>query len=236
VAQSWQSVRNAVPQLGVMRRAVHFVDYATGGLGALTRAYDGLPYYDERGISAERLRGAGVSSRTLPHSTDSARRLLDDYLDFEQKTRFVSEYMTKVDGGTMHYALEARSPFLDQDLWSFASALPYRIRMHRGKLKAILREIARRRIGARVASGEKRGFGIPVQRWLTTRWRASFEEAFREPVLARDGWIDARAAVRALGATPAGEPAAHQLWYLYVLEQWMRRRHAHVPAGAVMAS
>ena len=26
------------------------------------------------------------------------------------KTRFVGEYMTKVDGATMHYAIEARSP------------------------------------------------------------------------------------------------------------------------------
>ena len=226
LAKSWRSARTVVPKRGALRRAVHFMDYATGGLGAITRVYDGLPFYEERGIAGERMRGLNVSARSLPVSIDAARRALVDYLDFEQKTRFVAEYMTKVDGATMYYGLEARSPFLDQELWNFASSLPYGLRMHRGKLKAILREIARRRIGPRVAAGKKRGFGIPVQRWIASRWRTSFEETFDDSVLQREGWIHAEPVLRALRAVPDGEAAPHQLWYLYVLEQWMRRSTA----------
>jgi asparagine synthase (glutamine-hydrolysing) len=71
----------------------------------------------------------------------------------------------------MHHSLEARSPFLDQKLWEFAASLPYDVRLSGGRLKAILRELARRKIGDRVARGRKRGFGIPVGRWLVGRWR-----------------------------------------------------------------
>jgi len=222
-ARTWPRMRALLPKRGALRRAVHFMDYATGGLGAITSVYDGLPFYEQRGITADRLRGLGVASRTLPVSLDAARRALDDYLEFEQQTRFVAEYMTKVDGATMHYGLEARSPFLDQALWDFAATLPYGVRMHRGSLKAILRELAHRRIGPRVAGGQKRGFGIPVQRWIAARWRDSFRESFADSLLEREGWINAEPVIKALDEVAPGETAPHQLWYLYVLEQWLRR-------------
>jgi asparagine synthase (glutamine-hydrolysing) len=229
-ARAWWRIRDGVPKHGILRRAAHFMDYATGGLGAVIRVYDGLPYYQQHAIAGERLQGANVACRMLPVSPLAARGTLDDYLDFEQKTRFVSEYMTKVDGATMYYALEARSPFLDQELWSFTSALPYGVRMRNGELKAILREIARRRIGRRVASGKKRGFGVPVQRWIAGRWRESFNETFSRSVLGSQGWVDDAAARRALESVREGETAPQQLWYLYVLEHWLRG--APVPATA----
>jgi asparagine synthase (glutamine-hydrolysing) len=228
---AWRSIRGVIPKRGALRRAVHFVDYATGGLGAITTVSDGLPYYGVNGMLGERLRDARVAHRSYPLSLRAARRVLDEFLDFEQNVRFVSEYMTKVDGSTMYYGLEARAPFLDQRLWEFASALPYGVRLHRGTLKAILREISRRRIGTRVSRGEKRGFGIPVQRWLTGRWRSSFEEAFRNSVLQREGWINAQPAIETLQRMPPGETAPEQLWYLYVLEQWMQRKRGSRPAA-----
>lgn len=232
-ASAWRAARRFVPKRGIVRRAVHFMDYATGGMGAIAAVAEGFPYYQQRGIIGERLRDARIPWRSRPLSLAAARRTLDDYLDFEQKTRFVSEYMTKVDGATMYYGLEARAPFLDQDLWNFASALPYSVRMHNGNLKAILREIARRRISPRVAAGKKRGFGIPVQRWIAGRWRGSFEQVFQDSVLERQGWIDGAAAIEALRVVPEGADAPHQLWCLYVLEQWMRSRP--LPTGASAA-
>jgi asparagine synthase (glutamine-hydrolysing) len=169
------------------------------------------------------LANISIPQRVIPWSPQSGREVLADFLAYDRKTRFVGEYMTKVDGGTMHYALEARSPFLDQDLWNFAAALPFELRLRGGTLKAVLREIARRRIGERVASGAKRGFGIPVQRWLAGRWRPDFETALDGSILAEQGLI-IPAAVRGLLAAAAQKGwAPVQLWYLFVLEAWFRR-------------
>jgi asparagine synthase (glutamine-hydrolysing) len=123
----------------------------------------------------------------------------------------------------MHHALEARSPFLDQKLWEYAAKLPFDLRLRGGRTKAILREIARRRIGEQVARGRKRGFGVPVQRWLAGRWTDAAREAFSDSILAREGWINTEAALAQLELGVRRGGASNQLWYLFVLESWLRR-------------
>ena len=166
--------------------------------------------------------GYTVDQRNIQWSHDSAQNVLGDYLDYDRHTRFVSEFLPKVDGATMHYGLEARSPFLDQDLWEFAASLPFQLRLRHGRLKAVLRELARRRIGERVASGRKRGFTIPVQRWITGRWRPEVAATFRDSLLEKQGWIRSGSALRWLEKSAQTDWAPKQLWYLFVLESWFR--------------
>jgi asparagine synthase (glutamine-hydrolysing) len=90
-------------------------------------------------------------------------------------------------------------------------------------LKAILRELARRHIGERVAAGRKRGFGIPVQRWLAGKWRERVEASFRDSLLEREGWIHGDAVIAQLDRAAQTGWSPNQLWYLFVLESWLRR-------------
>jgi asparagine synthase (glutamine-hydrolysing) len=140
--------------------------------------------------------------------------------------------MTKVDGATMYHALEARSPFLDQELWEFAAQLPFETRLRRATLKAVLRELARRRVGERVARGRKRGFGVPVGRWIAGRWRVAVEEALRDSQLAREGWIRSDAALALLKQSVKKAEAPNQLWYIFVLESWLRRERQEAVRSA----
>jgi len=205
------------------RRAAHFLDYATGGIGASNRIHDGLPHYQKKGLFGHRLREASVPERAHPMNVEAARKVLADFIVYRRTHRFTGEYMTKVDGGTMFYALEARAPFLDQELWNFAQSLPFDIRLWGGELKAVLREIARRRIGERTASGRKRGFSIPVNRWLAGKWRKRFEDLLQDSVAAREGWIDAAAVRRNLDQSK--QEVSRHLWYIFVFENWMRRHY-----------
>ena len=143
------------------------------------------------------------------------------------------EYLTKVDGGTMFYALEARSPFLDTDLWEFAAALPFSVRMHNGNLKAILREIARRRISETVATGRKQGFGVPIQRWITGHWRATVEDVLRDSLLEREGLINSAATLDLLAKSAAKNWSPRQLWFIFVLESWLRFERENNGAAAI---
>jgi asparagine synthase (glutamine-hydrolysing) len=222
----WPAVRPLIPKKGILKRAANFLEYATGGLGAVTRVHDGLPLYWKHGMLGDRLRDATVVQRGIPRTAESARNLLPEFLEYDRRTRFAGEYLTKVDGGSMHYGLEARSPFLDQELWNFAAALPFRIRLRGGALKAVLRELARRRIGARVASGPKRGFGVPVQRWIAGGWRTPFEDWLRNSLLEKEGYIRPETVRARLHAASQKGEAPVQLWYLYVLEAWLRQEHA----------
>ncbi len=226
-ALAWRLVRNALPRHGSARRAKHFVDYATGGLGAIAQVHNGLPLYREHELLGSMLADAEVSHRQTSLSQASARCLLSDFLNYDRRTRFTGEYMTKVDGATMYYALEARSPFLDHVVWEFAGKLPFSLRLRDGSLKAILRELARRHVGERVSSGRKRGFEIPVQRWLAGRWGGEFKQAISDSVLARGGYIRPDRILHLWKSTSASGIVPLQLWYLYVLEHWMRLEQSH---------
>lgn len=222
VAMGWRGQREKVPQTGSLKRLSSFLNYSTGGLGAVACAHDGLPSYQRYGMLGERLSGISVSQRYIEWSHQSGRNVLAEFLEYDRRGRFVGEYMTKVDGATMFHSLEARSPFLDQDLWEFASSLSFELRLHGGRLKSVLRALAKQRLGERLARGRKRGFSIPVQRWLVGRWRDALTESLQTSILDREGWINAPAALERLTVAAEKGCAPNQLWYIFVLEAWLR--------------
>jgi asparagine synthase (glutamine-hydrolysing) len=222
LASGWRSQREKIPQVGSLKRFGSFLNYSTGGLGAVACAHDGLPSYERYGLLGERLNGISVSQRAIEWSHESGRNVLAEFLEYDRRNRFVGEYMTKVDGATMFHSLEARSPFLDQDLWEFASSLSPDLRLNGGRLKALLRGLAQQKIGERIARGRKRGFTIPVQRWLVGRWRNTVRESMQTSILDQEGWINSRAALARLDVAAQNGWAPNQLWYIFVLECWLR--------------
>jgi asparagine synthase (glutamine-hydrolysing) len=222
VAGLWLRSRGILPSRGLLRKFKHFMDYSTGGLGAVIQVHDGLPVYHRFNLLGEQLKKLSLLERQTPWSLESARHLLEEFLSYDWQTTFTGEYLTKVDGATMHYALEARSPFLDHILWEYAGALPFQIRLQDGVLKAILREIARRRIGPNVANRAKRGFEIPVRKWLANQWGKKFQELFRDSLLAEGKYIREDSVLRLWRQTATKGSVPVQLWRLFVLENWMR--------------
>jgi Asparagine synthase len=85
-----------------------------------------------------------------------------------------------------------------------------------------LRGLARQKLGERLAAGRKRGFTIPVQRWLVGRWRNALTESLQTSVLDREGWINSRAVLDRLALATEQGWAPNQLWYIFVLETWLR--------------
>jgi len=216
--------RRVLPRRGALRRACAMLDYAAEGLPAYFAPTVGLAAYRERRLlTAHFDRVANFPTR---NGCSAAPGLVENLVAFERQGRFVGEYLKKIDGATMHYGLEARSPFLDQELWEFAGSLPVDLRLHGGRLKALLREIARRRLGMSVALRKKRGFSIPVLRWLVREWRGRARDLFHDSQLARAGWIERGQLLKEFeNAVERGEAPA-PLWHILVLENWLQReRH-----------
>lgn len=227
VAGLWRTLREPGaaergPAASQFARALRFADYVSGGLGAVESAHDSLAYFNRWRLCGERLRDKSLWQSPSSWSLRSSRHLLQQYLDSSIERRFTGEYLTKVDGGAMWYAVEARSPFLDQDLWEFAARLPSDVKLHDGKLKAILRELARRKIGPQVAARNKRGFSVPAERWLVTAWRQEMTENLRDLRLARLGFLDRDAVASAWEDAQGRREAPRQLWYVHALETWLR--------------
>ncbi len=228
-AAVWNQAGFVIPDYGSLQSAKNFVSYATGGLGPFLRAHDGLPYYLSHRILGKSLAGRDLAQRQVPASLESARRLLWDVFTDHRKRHFVSEFMVKVDGGTMHYALEARAPFLDQKIWEFAAALPAEVRFHGGNLKAVLREIVRRRVGPDVAFREKQGFTVPVERWLAERWSGMLDRLRQGTALEQDGWVRRGSLEAPLRDALRRGWIPVQLWRLLVLDHWLEQNRVRAP-------
>ena len=220
---AWGSLKALFPDSGKSRKLRTYFSMATGGVGAYGRVRDGLPYFERHRLLGPRLAGKTVPQRQVAESLRSARHLLRDVFEFHIQTYFTSEFMPKVDSASMYHAVEARDPFLDHGLWEFAMTLPPEIRLRNGTLKAVLREIARRKLGDRVSGRRKQGFTVPVEDWLATRWRRACD-ILREPtLLARDGWIEGSALPALVDSALASGRVPLQLWHLIVLESWLRK-------------
>jgi asparagine synthase (glutamine-hydrolysing) len=221
-----------LPAKGPVRRVSNFLGYAAKGLAGHVRAHDGLPYLERHSILGRQFSGRELPERRISASHESGRRLLADVFAYHQRMHFTSEFMPKVDGGAMYYAIESRAPFLDQKLWEFASALPAEIHFHEGRLKSVLREIARRRIGPDVAFRKKQGFTVPVEHWLAGRWRGMLEQLLDRTALEGDGWVRPGSLRRPVETALRDGRAPVQLWRLMVFNRWLEKNlHSQSAAG-----
>ena len=225
-AALWSASGRLLPRRGVLGRAGNFMDYAAGGLGPHIRAHNGLPYYDKLSILGERLHGRQIPLRQIPASPAAGRRLLSDVFAYHRNVHFTSEFMEKVDGATMYYALEARAPFLDQKIWEFAAKLRPELRLRGGRLKAILREIALRRLGPEVAFRRKQGFTVPAERWYAERWSGMLDRLRGGTLLERQGWIRKGALDTPVRDALQAGWVPPQMVHLLVLEHWLEKNTA----------
>ena len=83
-----------------------------------------------------------------------------------QDTYLPDDILAKVDRASMARGLEVRAPFLDAELVDSIQRLPSSYKYGRGITKRLLKRAASGRLPASILERPKKGFGIPVARWL----------------------------------------------------------------------
>jgi asparagine synthase (glutamine-hydrolysing) len=147
-----------------------------------------------------------------------------------------NDILSKSDRMSMAHGLEVRSPFLDPDLAEFALRLPPALKVSRtGSGKRILRELARRTYGVRVAGAAKQGFSIPVHAWLRGPARPLVEDLLSRGSLAAIPQLDAQTISGVVTDHMTGRRSyGFELWGLLVLVAWHRRfiqDRIRIPSG-----
>jgi asparagine synthase (glutamine-hydrolysing) len=77
-----------------------------------------------------------------------------------------AEHLVKMNMASMEATLEARSPFLDHELIEFIMRVPERLKLPGRTTKPLLRALAAKLLPAEITTAPKRGFEIPLQRWM----------------------------------------------------------------------
>lgn len=84
-------------------------------------------------------------------------------------------YLVKADRGAMSQSLEVRSPLLDVDLAEYVMSLPSSYKFSLKKNKILLKSVAKDYLPREVIDRKKMGFGLPLNKWLTTQFKKEVE-------------------------------------------------------------
>jgi asparagine synthase (glutamine-hydrolysing) len=157
-----------------------------------------------------------------PWREASGHELLDQLLEVDATVYLPGDLLTKIDIATMAFSLEARSPLLDHELMELAASLPPSQKARGARRKIALRGALRGWLPDAVLDGPKRGFELPVDRWL----RGELAPFAREVLLDREsverGWLRRDGVESLLDRHLAGEDHGRRLWALLTLELWAR--------------
>lgn len=92
--------------------------------------------------------------------------LVDRTLEFYTNFYLADDILTKTDRASMMVSLESRAVFLDNDLVEFCRRLPNRFKFRNGERKYLLKKAVAGMLPAEVIARRKKGFGIPLAKWL----------------------------------------------------------------------
>lgn len=116
----------------------------------------------EQPLAAEDLFEEVLSVWDSANSPDVIDRTLDFYTNFYLQDGI----LVKSDRSSMMCSLETRAVFLDNEVVDFCRRLPNRFKYRRGVRKYLLRKAVEKDLPPGILARRKKGFGIPLIRWL----------------------------------------------------------------------
>ena len=131
-----------------------------------------------------------------------------EYFNYADITQYLpDDILVKVDRASMACGLEIRAPFLDHRVVKFSAKLSWDQKISRRKTKVILRKSLEKRLPAKLFGRPKKGFALPIERWLRGPLRNWAEDLLSEAAL-KDAGLAA--------------PVVRKLW-----EEHHKRRQDH---------
>lgn len=93
--------------------------------------------------------------------SDTVKRQVIDFYFW-----LVNDFLTAVDRNTMIFSLEARTPFLDKEVFKVASSIPFNLKVNKDTTKVALRKAAKDVIPNSSYKKPKLGFPVPLREWI----------------------------------------------------------------------
>lgn len=90
---------------------------------------------------------------------------------YDTVTYLPDDINVKVDRASMFSSLELRAPFLDYRIVEFGLSLPQEFKLHRGRKKIILRELASQYLPSSIVEKRKSGFSLPIGEWFRSEMK-----------------------------------------------------------------
>jgi asparagine synthase (glutamine-hydrolysing) len=160
---------------------------------------------------------------TADMACSGAVTALDAVLRLDTHRLMVDDPVKRLDSMSMAWGLEARVPFLDQDLVALVAACPPELKVAQGG-KGILKDIGRQLLPSALVDRPKGYFPVPALRHLDEPFLTMVRDALYAPE-AKERELFQPQYVQALLDRPNDRRTrtrANSLWVLAVLEMWLQ--------------
>jgi len=202
-----------------------FVPFETGRLARFRRSFE--RYYFEpsyyftdaakRGLLDD---GASTSEylQNIFEQSGSANAR-DSVLYLDSATQLPDEFLHVTDRFSMAHSLEARTPFLDNELVDLVARIPPEVRTSTDDPKRLLREAVADLLPPEYLAAPKRGFVFPLERWLRSALRPLVDRLLSPERLQAQGIFNPSFDFRSLDAERLWPLLMFQLWHLLYVEE-----------------
>ncbi|MFC1585329.1 asparagine synthase (glutamine-hydrolyzing) [Fibrobacterota bacterium] len=148
---------------------------------------------------------------------------INDCVKVDIKTVLPDDYLTKVDRMSMANSLEVRVPFLDHKLLEFSASLPSDMKLRGLTTKYLLKKVMRGRLPAEILYGRKKGFSVPMNKWLKDSFSGMIDDYLSRETINRRGYFSPDFIDTLTGEHRAGiRDHTKELWTLVCFEIWHR--------------
>jgi asparagine synthase (glutamine-hydrolysing) len=146
-------------------------------------------------------------------------------LDFDNI--LAGDLLVKMDIATMAHSLEGRSPLLAKELLEYIPSLPDNFKIKGSQTKYLLRKLAEKYLPAELIHQPKRGFEIPLKKWIDNELKDIIADYIISPGaycknFVKPGFID-QLWQRKINC--GDEKRAKMLWTFFALEVWYRKSY-----------
>ena len=132
--------------------------------------------------------------------------------------------LTKSDRASMMVSLETRAPFLSKNLAEFINSLPVEYKMRGLTTKYLLKQVMQKYLPHEIVYRKKKGFGIPMARWLTSDLKPLLQELLNRDRIRKEGYFDPDFVQDLIDQHMAQRKDNRKpLWTLMAFQMWKER-------------
>ena len=129
--------------------------------------------------------------------------------------------LVKVDRASMAHSLEVRVPYLDHHVAEFMARVPINLKYRGINSKYLLKKVGSKYLPDEIINRSKKGFGIPVAKWICGPLRDVFIELFSRPNSFIKTYFNEQFVNRLLDDHLNYKSDNRKLlWTLFTLENW----------------
>lgn len=141
-------------------------------------------------------------------------------------TYLPNQIVTKLDRAAMRYALETRCPILDKDVAEYSFRIAHAFKYQASDKKHILKDIAYAHIPRQLLDRPKRGFTVPIDKWLRGPLKEQIAYFSSRAYLSSQNLFDVDytsslvSQYLASGDVKVGNKMSRIIWPFYMFQRW----------------